>query len=87
MLSFNFAAGFAYVAAGIGLLARKAWSAPLAIAIAVATILVFFAFAGFVTSGGAYEARTIAAMALRSTFWIAVAIVAWRMNRTRRQVV
>jgi hypothetical protein len=41
VLWFNFAAGFAYVAAGLGLMARKDWAVWLSIVIAAATVLVF----------------------------------------------
>ncbi len=78
VLWFNFCAGFAYVAAGIGLLLQFRWATPLAAIIAAATIAVFAAFAIHVLSGGAYEIRTVGAMALRSIVWIAIAIFAWR---------
>lgn len=44
VLWFNTFAGFAYVAAGLGLLARRRWAAWLAAAIALATLGVFAAF-------------------------------------------
>lgn len=75
---FNFLAGFAYIAAGAGLLARRRWSALLAAAIAVATLAVGFVFAGHVLLGGSYEARTVAAMAFRIAVWMAIALVACR---------
>ncbi len=78
----NFVAGFAYVAAAVGLWARRRWAVVLAGAIVVATLLVFAAFGLHVSSGGAYEVRTVGAMTLRSLVWIAVAWVAharlWR---------
>lgn len=78
VLWFNFAAGFAYVVAGAGLLMRSGWAAWLAALIAGATVLVALAFAVHVLSGGAYEMRTVGAMALRSLVWIAIAVVARR---------
>lgn len=78
VLWFNFVAGFAYVLAGIGLWTAAPWARALSVAIAVATVAVFLAFLIHVARGGAYEARTMAAMALRSLVWIAIAAVAWR---------
>lgn len=78
VLWFNFLAGFAYLAAGVGLLYRQAWAARLAIAIALATLVVFAAFGLHVVSGGAYEMRTVGAMTLRSSVWLSIAAICWR---------
>ncbi|MHB0951022.1 MAG: hypothetical protein ACYC10_03760 [Allorhizobium sp.] len=78
VLWFNFGAGFAYVVAGVGLLMRARWAATLAALIAGATVLVALAFAVHVFTGGAYEMRTVGAMALRSLVWIVIAVVARR---------
>ncbi|MCK9285712.1 MAG: hypothetical protein M0P39_15695 [Rhodocyclaceae bacterium] len=78
VLWFNFLAGFVYVLAGSALLLAKRWAAPLALFLAVSTVLVFLAFAVHIATGGAFEARTVGAMSLRSLFWIAVALVALR---------
>ncbi len=78
VLWFNFGAGFAYVAAGIGLLRQAQWSAWLSALIAALTLIVFFMFGVHVLTGGAYEMRTVGAMALRSIVWIAIALFAWR---------
>jgi len=78
VLWFNFLAGFAYVAAGVGLWLRRAWSAQLALAIALATLLVFAAFGVHVASGGAFEMRTVGAMTLRSVVWTLIALLALR---------
>jgi len=80
VLWFNFLAGFAYVVAGVGLWFRQNWGARLAVAIAVANLLVFAAFGWHVTSGGAYEMRTVVAMTLRSTIWIVIATIGWHAN-------
>ncbi len=82
VLWFNFAAGFAYVAAGAGLWLARRWAAWLAAAIAAATLLVFAAFGVHVMTGGAYEMRTVAAMTLRSAVWLAIAWLAQRRLRT-----
>ena len=73
---FNFLAGFAYVAAGAGLWLGRVWAARLAAALAVATLLVFGAFAVHIAMGGAFEPRTVGAMTLRSFFWLAIATLA-----------
>lgn len=78
VLWFNFLAGFFYVAAGLGLWFQKTWAARLALAIVAATLLVFAAFAWHAASGGAFEARTVIAMAIRSTVWLVIAAVGWR---------
>ncbi len=77
VLWFNFLAGFAYVAAGVGLWLRRRWSAQLALAIAAGTALVFGAFGVHVAAGGAFEARTAWAMALRSVVWILITLSAF----------
>lgn len=81
VLWFNFAAGFAYVAAGLGLMTHKRWSVWLSVAIATVTVLVFVALGAHVWSGGAYELRTVGAMALRSIVWIGIAITASRLAK------
>lgn len=79
VLVFNFVAGFAYVAAGLLLWRGHRLALPLALAILAGTLAVFAAFGWRVLSGGAYEMRTLGAMALRSAFWAAMAVVAWRL--------
>lgn len=76
VLWFNFLAGFAYVLTGIGLLQRRPWAARAAFMLALATVLVTAAFGLHVLTGGAYEMRTVGALALRLGFWVFVAIVA-----------
>ena len=66
---FNTLAGFAYVAAGVGMWTRQPWAAKLALVIALATLLVFGLFALHVLSGGAYEMRTVMAMLFRTSVW------------------
>lgn len=82
VLWFNFAAGFAYVAAAAGLWLARRWAVRLAAAIAAATLLVFAAFGAHVMTGGAYEIRTVVAMTLRSAVWVAIAWLAHRRLRT-----
>ncbi|WP_439112497.1 hypothetical protein [Hydrogenophaga sp.] len=78
VLWFNFVAGFAYVAAGLGLWKPQPWARHLATGIALSTALVAVAFAVHVATGGAYEPRTVGALALRLGFWVLLAWVARR---------
>lgn len=78
VLWFNFLAGFAYAIAAIGLWRRQRWAAWLAAGIAMATALTFAVFGVHVLAGGAYEQRTALAMALRTTVWTVIAVLAWR---------
>jgi hypothetical protein len=78
VLWFNFLAGFAYIAAGAALWLRRRWGAALAFAIAASTIAVYAAFGVHVMMGGAFERRTVFALALRTVLWIAISAVAWR---------
>jgi len=70
---FNFLAGFAYIAGAAGLILWRSWIAPLALTIAVLTIVVFIAFGVHILVGGTYETRTVGAMILRSFVWIGIA--------------
>lgn len=78
VLRFNFAAGFAYVLAGFGLWRGTGWAWALSAGIALATAAVFAAFLFHVWQGGAYEARTMGAMILRTGIWIVIAAIAVR---------
>src|SRR5664279_1988869 len=78
VLWFNFIAGFAYLMAGVGLLLWKRWAAQLSAGIALTTLAVFAAFGIHVALGGAFEARTVGAMMLRSIVWIAIAMFSCR---------
>jgi len=78
VLWFNFLAGFAYLGAAAGIALARGWAAALSLGIAVATLLVFLAFGVHVLAGGAFEARTVAAMALRLGFWTATAVAVRR---------
>jgi len=82
VLWFNFLSGFVYVLAGIGIVLRKPWGGMLAIALAVAILAVFALFGWHIIRGGAYEVRTMGAMVLRATVWIAISIF---LRRTARK--
>lgn len=79
VLTFNFSAGFAYVAAGLGILANGRWALHLARLLAVSTALVFVAFGAHVAGGGAFEPRTVVAMTLRTGFWVAQSLALPRL--------
>lgn len=78
VLWFNFLAGFAYVAAGVGLFVGRTWAAQLAALIAACTLLIFAAFGVHVLAGGDFGKRTVAAMVLRTVAWCTIALVAYR---------
>lgn len=78
VLWFNFIAGFAYVAAGVGLFLWQRWAAQLSAMIALATVAVFVVFGLHVLLGGAFEMRTVGAMTLRSLVWIILSVPACR---------
>lgn len=84
VLWFNFLAGFLYILAGIGMGWGWWWSVRLGAALAAATLLVFAAFGLHVLMGGAYEARTVIAMTVRSGFWLIAAAVVGRALQTVR---
>jgi len=83
VLWFNFISGFAYVIAGVGLWLQQRWAVWLAAGIVVAIVLVFAAFGMHISSGGAYEQRTVIAMSLRTLVWIVIASLAARTLRRR----
>lgn len=86
VLWFNFAAGFAYVLAGVGLFLWKRWAAMLSAGIAIATLAVSVAFGWYALDGGAVEMRTVGAMTLRSGTWIVIALAScWALGCVRRK--
>lgn len=79
VLAFNFAAGFVYVIAGLGIMTRRRWVLGVARSLAVSTLLVFAMLGVHIVAGGAFEARTVMAMTLRSAFWVAQALALARI--------
>ncbi|MBA4381113.1 MAG: hypothetical protein C0406_00970 [Sideroxydans sp.] len=73
VLWFNFLSGFAYIAAGVGLWLQQRWAIWLAVAIAAAIALTFIGFGMHISSGGAYEKRTVIAMIMRTVVWFVIA--------------
>jgi len=78
VLWFNFCAGFFYILAGVGLWRGAAWGLWLAVALTMATGVVFAAFLSHVLRGGAFEMRTMGAMSLRLAVWAAISVLALR---------
>jgi len=74
VLWFNFLAGFAYLAAAVGLWRARLWGAWTAIAIALLTALAFALFGLHIATGGAFEMRTVWAMTLRTVVWGMLAV-------------
>ena len=85
VLWFNFLAGFAYVAAGLGLLLRKDWAVGLSLALFVATFLILVGFAVHVVTGGPYEMRTVGALLLRTAVWATIVLFARRASWYRHR--
>ncbi|MCL4296709.1 MAG: hypothetical protein KJ077_13310 [Anaerolineae bacterium] len=78
---FNFLAGFAYVAAGVGLWLQQRWAVWLSGLIAGATLVTFAAFAVYLLSGGSYEMRTVVALSLRTVVWIVISAATYPYAR------
>lgn len=76
VLWFNTAAGFIYVALGLGIWFGRAWAFPLTLAVLAATVLVFAAFGVHVARGGSFEMRTVIAMGLRCAVLAGLAVSA-----------
>ena len=83
VLWFNFLAGFFYIATGIGIWLKKAWSQVAAITLAVSTLLVFGAFGIHILTAGEYEQRTVIAMSIRTLVWVAIAVTCWQQSLPR----
>lgn len=76
VLWFNTLAGLSYVVAGLGLWKRRRWAWLLSLAIFAATLLVFAGLGLHIIKDGAFEMRTVFAMALRSVVWAGITMVA-----------
>ena len=85
VLWFNFLAGFVYIIAGLGLFLWRKWAVSLAMVLFVATFVVFMGLGVHIWLGGLYELRTVQAMILRTSVWMAIAFVvqaAWNRTET-----
>ena len=79
VLKFNFAAGFAYILAGFGLLLARPWAVWVSAAIAVGSAIVLGYLALYVMQGGAYEPRTVLAMGFRTLVWGVIFVISRRV--------
>lgn len=82
VLWFNALSGFLYVIAGVCLYRNNPFAFTLAKGLAAAIAVVFVALGWHILEGGAYEARTVAAMTLRLGFWLAIAVYLFRKRHT-----
>lgn len=78
VLWFNFGAGFAYIATGVGLFLKQPWAAHFSTAIVLATVFVFALLGVTIWSDAPFEMRTVLAMIFRILVWIGIAFVAHR---------
>lgn len=69
---FNFAAGFFYIIAAIGMWLTLDWAPRLSLIIALATGFAALAFVLYINSGKAFEMRTVGALILRTGFWAGI---------------
>jgi hypothetical protein len=77
VLWFNFLAGFAYLAAGIGIWKRQRWAAWLAVVIVAASVSVYVLLGFHIYSGAGYEMRTVIAMGVRCSIWVIIALFSY----------
>lgn len=80
---FNFVGGFAYLAVAPGLWWQARWAAFAAAALALLTAFAFAVLGAYIAAGSAYEARTVAAMALRLALWCVIAVLAFAAGPPR----
>ncbi len=78
VLWFNFLAGFAYVAAAVGIWRARNWGCGLSVLIAAATGLIALIFAFVIWQGAAFEMRTVGALVLRFGIWAVIATALYR---------
>ncbi len=83
ILWFNFIAGFFYIAASMGIFTWQKWGLTLSRIIFATTVVALVALVVHIASGGNYEMRTLVAMVLRSTVWLAISFAvakAWKKS-------
>ena len=73
VLWINFALGFAYIAAGVGIFLGKTWAKNLSLAIAGITLITYAVLGVNIALGGMYKIKTVKAMAVRSLVWVGIA--------------
>lgn len=75
---FNFAAGFLYIVAAVGIWLGRNWALGVSLFIAAATALAAVIFSILVMQGSEFEVRTIGALVLRIGFWAAISVFLFR---------
>ena len=71
----NFIGGFLYVIAGLLIFLNSTQALRFSAFIAAMTVAVLVALLIHIAVGGAYEARTLAAMVFRSVIWVAIVLI------------
>ena len=77
VLYFNFLSGFAYIAAGIGIVLRRRWARVVATAIVAGIVVAGGVLGLHALSGGAFATKTVIALTLRLVIWLAIAGYTW----------
>jgi len=84
LLVYNFAMGFAYIAAGVVAWRSLGWGRRAALAIFVLNLAVLAAIAWLYSNGGAVAVESVRAMILRTTVWLALFLgFAWIYRRSQ----
>lgn len=73
----NFISGFAYIVAAVGLFQMQRWAGYMAYLIAIVTALTYILFGMHVMNDGLYEMQTVIAMAIRTSLWVVISLVAY----------
>lgn len=81
VVTFNTAAGFAYLLGAVALWRNHPSARWIALAIGLATVAVLVGFVLSALSGSAVEIRTAIALPFRAGFWLAIA---WAVSRYGR---
>ncbi len=84
VLWFNVVAGLGYVAAGAAVFANRPWAVTIAWVLTATTTLVLLGLFVHIALGGGYMRRTVAAMIVRTMFWLAFAILVPRLVSHQR---
>ncbi len=85
VLWINFILGFAYIAAGVGLILGRSWAKNLSLGIASITLLTYAAFGIHIAVGGLFMAKTVKVMAIRSLVWLCIAFYAVKTDTIKIQ--
>ena len=85
VLWINFILGFAYIAAGTGIILGKSWAKNLSLTIAGITLITYAAFGINIALGGLYKIKTVKAMAVRSLIWVGIALQTVLAEKAEKQ--